>query len=82
MKISNYILKTPITAVLFFACLQNVNAAALDVSQKPLILVDSVAPNLIVTLDDSGSMWRASVPDNAQGRHDRRGKASTLAKAR
>lgn len=76
MKISNYILKTPITAVLFFACLQNVNAAALDVSQKPLILVDSVAPNLIVTLDDSGSMWRAAVPDGLDGRHDRRGKSS------
>lgn len=76
MKISNYILKTPITAVLFFACLQNANAAALDVSQKPLILVDSVAPNLIVTLDDSGSMWRAAVPDTLDGRHDRRGKSS------
>lgn len=77
MKISNYLIKTPVTAVLFFACLQNVNAAALDVSQKPLILVDSVAPNLIVTLDDSGSMWRAAVPDNLGGRHDRRGKSSS-----
>ncbi|MEH6671144.1 pilus assembly protein [Halopseudomonas sp.] len=76
MKISNYILKTPITAVLFFACLQNVNAAALDVSQKPLILVDSVAPNLVVTLDDSGSMWRSAVPDSLEGRHDRRGKSA------
>jgi len=77
MKISNYLYKTPITAVLFFACLQSVHASALDVSQKPLILVDSVAPNLIVTLDDSGSMWRAAVPDNLGGRHDRRGKSSS-----
>jgi type IV pilus assembly protein PilY1 len=76
MKISNYIVKTPITAILFFSCLQSVHAAALDVSQKPLILVDSVAPNLIVTLDDSGSMWRAAVPDNLGGRHDRRGKSA------
>lgn len=37
--------------------------AALDVSQQPLMLVDSVAPNLVFTLDDSGSMRWAYVPD-------------------
>ncbi|MCL5041487.1 MAG: PilC/PilY family type IV pilus protein [Gammaproteobacteria bacterium] len=37
--------------------------AALDVSQQPLMLVDSVAPNLIFSLDDSGSMKRSHVPD-------------------
>ncbi len=40
------------------------SAAALDVSQQPLMLVDSVAPNLIFTIDDSGSMKRSHVPDS------------------
>ncbi|WP_022961888.1 pilus assembly protein [Halopseudomonas pelagia] len=40
------------------------HAAALDVSQQPLMLVDSVAPNLIFTIDDSGSMKRSHVPDS------------------
>lgn len=38
--------------------------ANLDVSQLPLMLVDSVAPNLIFSIDDSGSMKRAHVPDS------------------
>lgn len=40
------------------------HAAALDVSQQPLMLVDSVPPNLILTLDDSGSMRWSFVPDS------------------
>ncbi|UFQ98498.1 pilus assembly protein [Pseudomonas wenzhouensis] len=58
--------------------------ATLDISQKPLILSESVAPNLIFTLDDSGSMRWAFGPDDA-GREDsprnlrntRRGMSST-----
>ena len=76
MNIDSKLIKTSVAAAIFFGYFQGVQAAALDVSQKPLILVDSVAPNLIVTLDDSGSMWRAQVPDNLGGRHDRRGKSA------
>ena len=46
-----------------------VSAAALDVSQQPLMLVDSVPPNLVFTLDDSGSMRWAFAPD-AMGAND------------
>lgn len=53
-------------------------AAALDVSQQPLMLVDSVAPNLILTLDDSRSMWRASVPDDNGPRNTARGKSAAF----
>ncbi len=53
-------------------------AAALDVSQQPLMLVDSVAPNLIFTLDDSRSMWRASVPDDNGPRNTVRAKSSAF----
>ncbi|WOD12127.1 PilC/PilY family type IV pilus protein [Pseudomonas sp. NyZ704] len=58
------------------------HAAALDVSQQPLMLVDSVPPNLIFTLDDSGSMRFAFAPDlmgsnNNSVRNERRSKAAT-----
>ncbi|CBL44037.1 Putative type IV fimbrial biogenesis protein PilY1 [gamma proteobacterium HdN1] len=38
-------------------------AITLDPAQSPLILTESVAPNLLLTLDDSGSMRWAFVPD-------------------
>src|SRR5690554_4079367 len=38
-------------------------AAPLDLSHTPLFLKTGVAPNLILTLDDSGSMDRDYVPD-------------------
>lgn len=44
--------------------MQTANATLLDPAQAPLILTESVAPNLIFTLDDSGSMRWAYVPDN------------------
>jgi type IV pilus assembly protein PilY1 len=37
--------------------------AAIPLAQSPLFLETQVPPNLIVTLDDSGSMARAYVPD-------------------
>ncbi|MBB6091843.1 type IV pilus assembly protein PilY1 [Povalibacter uvarum] len=45
---------------------------AVPLADSPLFLAQQVAPNLIVTLDDSGSMQRAYVPDlcdttNARG---------------
>ncbi len=75
------------SALLFTFVFSGFNAAigaTLDISQKPLILSESVAPNLIFTLDDSGSMRWAFGPDDA-GREDspsnlrntRRGMSST-----
>ena len=42
---------------------QSVSAAGLTISQEPLFLTEGVAPNLLVTLDDSGSMAWAYAPD-------------------
>src|SRR5690554_2646908 len=65
MKISSYIANSVLSAstlsLLLYAA--GSHAAALDVSQSPLMLVDSVAPNLLFTLDDSGSMEFAYTPD-------------------
>lgn len=70
---------------LYFSGTLTASAAALNVSQKPLMLNETVAPNLIFTLDDSTSMNRAFVPDvagtnNQQDRTDirdtRRGKSA------
>ena len=65
MKISSYIANSVLSAstlsLLLYAA--GSHAAALDVSQSPLMLVDSVAPNLLFTLDDSGSMEFAFSPD-------------------
>lgn len=42
------------------------NATKLEPAQSPLILSESVAPNLILTLDNSGSMFYARVPDDPE----------------
>lgn len=54
---------------LYFTGTFSAGAAALNISQKPLILSETVAPNLILTLDDSGSMRWAFVPDDNNGLH-------------
>lgn len=51
--------------MLYFSGTLSASAAALNVSQKPLILSETVAPNLVFTLDDSGSMRWAFAPDDA-----------------
>ncbi|MCO6440678.1 MAG: hypothetical protein J5I81_06215 [Nitrococcus mobilis] len=43
------------------------HAAPLALSDKPLFLKTGVAPNLIITLDDSGSMGRDYMPDDRSG---------------
>lgn len=72
---------------IYFSGVMQASAAAFDVSQKPLMLNETVPPNLIVTLDDSTSMNRAFVPDvagtNAQQdriniRDTRRAKSSSF----
>lgn len=57
---------------LLFGGIHPVKATLLDISQKPLVLSDSVAPNLILTLDESGSMRWAFVPDDINGIHESR----------
>ncbi|MDF3935392.1 pilus assembly protein [Pseudomonas citronellolis] len=53
-------------------------ADQLSVSQQPLFLTESVAPNLILTMDSSGSMRYAYVPDNIERQADtRRTKAAS-----
>ncbi len=41
----------------------SVNATALNLSQVPLFLTEGVAPNIMVTIDNSGSMKWAFAPD-------------------
>ncbi|MFT6463656.1 pilus assembly protein [Halopseudomonas sp.] len=74
--------KTALSCLVFSLYLHGgvIHAAALDVSQQPLMLVDSVPPNLIFTMDDSGSMQWAFAPDlmganNNAVRNDRRSKS-------
>ncbi len=50
--------------VVFFSGVQQAGATLLNISNKPLVLSDSVAPNVILTIDDSGSMVLAVVPDD------------------
>ncbi len=52
---------------LYFSAMLSASAQALNVSQLPLMLNETVAPNLILTLDDSSSMDRAYVPDSIPG---------------
>lgn len=47
-------------------CLTSLSLYA-NVSQQPLSLTEGVSPNILVTLDDSGSMARAYAPDNISG---------------
>ncbi|SFM21043.1 pilus assembly protein [Halopseudomonas yangmingensis] len=83
MSIKNFFKQTILSSLAFGMCLQGATAyASLDVSQQPLMLVDSVPPNLILTLDDSGSMRWAFVPDsmgtnNNSIRNARRSKSSS-----
>lgn len=49
----------------------NVQAAALTISQQPLFLNESVDPNIFVTIDDSGSMAFAYAPDAISANRDR-----------
>lgn len=47
-----------------FGATQQAQATLLSIAQSPLILSESVAPNLVLTLDDSGSMRYAFAPDS------------------
>ncbi|MGY4533751.1 type IV pilus assembly protein PilY1 [Pseudomonas sp. TE3786] len=67
MKTARFYGKTTaslLASLLFISGTQQAQATLLDPAQSPLILSESVAPNLIFTLDDSGSMVWAYAPDN------------------
>lgn len=70
MKITKFTANTVFSSVLFTAVLvaaQQTQAAGLTISQEPLFLTEGVAPNLLVTLDDSGSMAWGYAPDGIAG---------------
>ena len=65
------ILKNSITiqllsSVTLITAANTASAVTLTPAQTPLILSESVAPNLILTLDNSGSMFYARVPDDPE----------------
>ncbi|MFN3593213.1 MAG: hypothetical protein ACK4TK_00830, partial [Thiobacillaceae bacterium] len=46
------------------ACLLATSTAAQTISQVPIYLPTPLAPNIVLTFDDSGSMAWAAVPDS------------------
>lgn len=60
------------STALLAVSMQSAQATLLDPAQSPLILSESVAPNLFFTLDDSGSMRYARVPDSPGAASDTR----------
>lgn len=73
MSVCNYKpLLSTLGFCLYFAGTFHASAAALNISQKPLILSESVAPNILLTIDDSGSMRWAFAPDDIDTLHNTR----------
>lgn len=52
------------TALLLGATNTHADTVPLDISATPLYVTVNVAPNIVVTLDDSGSMYQAFAPDS------------------
>ena len=55
----------PIVSGLLFGLIASVAHAQVDVSQSPLVVAKPLPPNILFILDDSGSMRRTYMPDNA-----------------
>lgn len=69
-SMSRKLARKAIAALSFAAVAMSVSApahAALSLSDTPLFLSVSVAPNIVMTLDDSGSMGWGYVPDGISG---------------
>ena len=64
MKSSHSIRTISLAAVLIFPALPTQAVAPIALPDVPLYLAGGVAPNLVVTLDDSGSMSWGYVPDS------------------
>src|SRR5690606_21786929 len=80
---SKHLIKKALVSAGFFSLVFYTGVSHAAVSQQPLMLVESVAPNLIFTLDSSGSMNWAFAPDsiginNNSLRNTRRVKSSTF----
>lgn len=75
-------IKTALASGVWVAVLSvPVAASANDIefpSQTPLSLTEGVPPNILVTLDDSGSMAWGYVPDSISGNHSRRAGRSSI----
>lgn len=52
------------------------SSEAFEISQKPMFLVSEVSPNIALTMDDSGSMAWAYVPDGISNANDELFRAS------
>lgn len=80
---STHLIKKALVSAGFFSLVFYTGVSHAAVSQQPLMLVESVAPNLIFTLDSSGSMNWAFAPDsiginNNSLRNTKRVKSSTF----
>jgi len=53
-----------ITVACTIMLLQPANAALFELSDVPLYVLEGVGPNVILTIDDSGSMYWSFMPDN------------------
>ncbi|XLY89214.1 pilus assembly protein [Ectopseudomonas mendocina] len=65
VKIAGKTFGSMLVFAFYFSGFNSAVAATLNISQKPLMLSETVAPNLVFTLDDSGSMRWAFAPDDA-----------------
>ncbi len=77
MKTSHTIRSISLAAALLFPALPSQAVAPIALPDVPLYLAGGVAPNLVVTLDDSGSMSWGFVPDS-MGKNARTTACSSL----
>lgn len=78
MKIRHPIRSFSLVAVVLAPALPLQAAAPITLPSAPLYLAGGVAPNLMVTLDDSGSMTWAFVPDSLGNYTTKRFRSSTF----
>ncbi|WP_199930393.1 pilus assembly protein [Sedimenticola thiotaurini] len=57
-----------VTCLLTAIPVMHIQAAPVDVSDAPLYVMQGVDPNIILTLDDSGSMYWSFMPDGISGK--------------
>ena len=61
---NTYFARRCVYIVILVSCFSNIKASAVTVSQLPLFLGSSAEPNIMFTLDDSGSMRFEIMPDD------------------
>ncbi len=83
MKLTNMrmSIKPVLVAMLQVAICATANAASVGLSDVPLYVREGVQPNIILSMDDSGSMYWSYLPDDISGAYDtNRAKSSTFNK--